>query len=88
MVKKSQIFMLIALIIAIIIIVYLTIYIFILKLSFKTDNDYQKLEIGLKSYNIRYYTVYEEKDITGQYKVYKLSLIDQKEEFRKRLEES
>ena len=42
------------------IIVCLVIYIFILKIFFKVDNDYQKLGIELNTYNIDYYTVYDE----------------------------
>lgn len=68
--------------------VFLIFYIIILKENSKIDGDYKKLDLELSSYNIAYYTVYEEKDSTGQYKVYKLNLMDEKEEFRRRLEKS
>lgn len=86
--KKNQIFIVGALIISIITVIFLVNYIFISKTIFKTDRDYQKLDLGLETYNISYYTVYEEKDSTGQYKVYNLSIIAEKEDFIKRLEES
>lgn len=76
------------LLVSVIIIIFLIIYICILKENYNQDTDYKNLEVGLESYNIDYYTIYEEKNSTGQYKVYKLSLTDKKEEFRKRLEES
>lgn len=78
----------IAIILLVTIIIFLIIYILILKGNSKRNEEYKKLDLELKSYNISYYTVYEEKDSTGQYKVYKLNLADQKKEFRKRLEES
>lgn len=68
--------------------IFLFFYMLVLKEKLKRDEDYKKLDLELSSYNIDYYTIYEEKDSTGQYKVYKLNLIDQKEEFSKRLEES
>ena len=77
-----------AFILFVIIMIFLFFYMLVLKEKLKRDEDYKKLDLELSSYNIDYYTIYEEKDSTGQYKVYKLNLIDQKEEFRKRLEES
>lgn len=68
------------------IILFLIIYIFILNRNDKIDEDYKK--IGLESYDVKYYTVYEEKDSTGQYKVYKLNTTEKKVEIVKRLEES
>lgn len=77
-----------AFILFVIIMIFLFFYMLVLKEKLKRDEAYKKLDLELSSYNIDYYTIYEEKDSTGQYKVYKLNLIDQKEEFRKRLEES
>lgn len=77
-----------AFILFVIIMIFLFFYMLVLKEKLKRDEDYKKLDLELSSYNIDYYTIYEEKDSTGQYKVYKLNLIDQKEEFSKRLEES
>ena len=59
------------------IIIFLIFYKIVLKENSKRDEDYKKLDLNLKSYNINYYTVYEEKDSTGQYKVYKLNLMGQ-----------
>ncbi len=70
------------------IMIFLIFFMLILTENSKRDSDYKKLDLELSSYNIAYYTVYEGKDSTGQYKVYKLNLIDKKEEFIKRLEES
>ena len=61
----------IALVIAIIIIWLLIIYIFILK-YLKTDDDYAKLGLDIKAYDIKYYTILED-DIFEKYKVYKIS---------------
>ena len=36
-------------------------YVIISKLTFKVDEDYKKLYLALESYNINYYTVYEER---------------------------
>lgn len=77
----------ISLLISIGIIVCLVIYIFILKIFFKVDNDYQKLGLELNTYNIDYYTVYDE-DFFGTYKVYKLNILRNKDEIRNKLEES
>ncbi len=77
-----------AFILFVIIMIFLFFYMLVLKEKLKRYEAYKKLDLELSSYNIDYYTIYEEKDSTGQYKVYKLNLIDQKEEFRKRLEES
>lgn len=70
------------------IIIFLIFYKIVLKENSKRDEDYKKLDLNLKSYNINYYTVYEEKDSTGQYKVYKLNLMGQQEEFIEKLEKS
>ena len=70
------------------IIIFLIFYTIVLKENSKRDEDYKKLDLNLKSYNINYYTVYEEKDSTGQYKVYKLNLMGQQEEFIEKLEKS
>ena len=70
------------------IMIFLIFFMLILKENSKKDSDYKKVDLELNSYNIAYYTIYEEKDSTGQYKVYKLNLTDKKEEFIKRLEES
>lgn len=70
------------------IIIFLIFYTIVLKENSKRDEDYKKLDMNLKSYNINYYTVYEEKDSTGQYKVYKLNLMGQQEEFIEKLEKS
>lgn len=75
-------------ILLVVITIFLIIYILISKATYKVDEDYEKLDLELSLYNIDYYTIYEEKDSTGQYKVYKLNLIGQKEEFKKRLEKS
>ncbi len=85
--KKNQIFLVGALIISIITVIFLVNYIFISKTIFKTDRDYQELGLGLESYNISYYTVYDD-DVLQKYKEYKLSISAEKEEFRKKLEES
>ena len=77
-----------AFIVFVTIMIFLFFYMLVLKEKSKRDEAYKKLDLELSSYNIDYYTIYEEKDSTGQYKVYKLNLIDQKEKFRKRLEES
>ena len=86
--KKNEKIKNVVLIISVMIIILLIFYMLILKERSKKDMDYKKLDLEFSSYNIGYYTIYEEKDSTGQYKVYKLNLIDKKEEFRKRLEES
>lgn len=70
------------------IIIFLIFYTIVLKENSKRDEDYKKLDLNLKSYNINYYTVYEEKDSTGQYKVYKLNLMGQQEEFIEKLKKS
>lgn len=70
------------------IIIFLIFYTIVLKENSKRDEDYKKLDLNLKSYNINYYTVYEEKDSTGQYKVYKLNLMGQQEKFIEKLEKS
>lgn len=38
----------------------------------KSDTDYKKLNLNLSKYDIEYYTVYD-KDILGEYKVYKIN---------------
>lgn len=85
--KKVEILKTIALIVSIIIIIFLITYILISKALFKIDEDYQELDLQLKSYNIDYYVVYED-DLLQKYKVYKINMLDQKEKFRKKLEES
>ncbi len=75
----------IGLIISIIVISFLIIYIFILKMFFKTDNDYQKLGLDLHAYNIDYYTIYDE-DSFAIYKVYKLNMFGDKDKIRNMLE--
>ena len=85
--KKNEVLKTFCLLISIGIIVCLTIYIFVLKTFFKVDNDYQKMGLELNTYNIGYYTVYEE-DFFGTYKVYKLNISRKKDEIRKQLENS
>lgn len=85
--KKIEVAKTFSLLISIGIIVCLTIYIFILKTFFKVDNDYQKLGLELNTYNIDYYTVYDE-DFFGTYKVYKLNIFRNKDEIRNQLENS
>ena len=85
--KKSEMAKTIGLIVLIIIIIFLIIYIFILKTFFKVDNDYQKLGLELNTYNIDYYTVYDE-DFFGTYKVYKLNTSGKIDEFRSEIEKS
>lgn len=85
--KKIEVAKTFSLLISIGIIVCLTIYIFILKTFFKVDNDYQKLGLELNTYNIDYYTVYDE-DFFGTYKVYKLNIFRHKDEIRNQLENS
>lgn len=62
----------IGLIVSIIIILFLSTYIFMLKISKKIDSDYKKFGIGVKDYDIEYYTVYNQ-DILSEYKVYKVN---------------
>lgn len=62
-------------------------YIIISKATSKVDEDYKKLDLELESYNINYYTVYED-DALMKYKVYKLSIIGENDKFRNKLEES
>lgn len=52
------------------------------------DRDYQKLGLDIKNYNIEYYTVYEEDNLGGNYKVYKIKnyYSDSMDEFKKQLE--
>ena len=85
--KKSEMAKTIGLIVLIIIIIFLIIYIFILKTFFKVDYDYQKLGLELNTYNIDYYTVYDE-DFFGTYKVYKLNTFGKIDEFRSEIEKS
>ena len=40
--------------------VFLIFYIIISKVTFKVDEDYKKLDLELESYNIDYYTAYED----------------------------
>lgn len=86
--NKNQVLERITLIIFATIIVLLSVYIFILKFSTKSDKDYKKLGIELEPYNISHYTIYEEKDTTGQYKVYKLNISNKKEEIIQKIENS
>ena len=67
--------------------VFLIFYIIISKAISKVDEDYKKLDLELESYNINYYTVYED-DSLMKYKVYKLSIIGENDKFRNKLEES
>ena len=83
--KKVEMVKTIGLIVLIIIIILLFAYIFILKSFFKVDNDYQRLGLELNTYNIDYYTVYEE-DFFGIYKVYKLNILRDKDKIRNKLE--
>ncbi|MGN1327809.1 MAG: hypothetical protein ACI4VQ_07035 [Clostridia bacterium] len=85
--KKTEMAKTIGLIVSIIIIFFLITYIFILKTFFKVDNDYQKLVLELNTYNIDYYTVYDE-DFFGTYKVYKLNIYRNKDKIRDELENS
>ena len=75
------------LIVSVTITILLIIYILISKAIFKTDEDYQKLDLELKSYNIDYYIVYED-DTLHKYKAYKLNMFGEHEKFRQKLEES
>lgn len=70
-----------------IITMFLIIYILILKVTFKVDEDYKKLDLELSSYNIDYYIVYED-DSLIKYKVYKLNMFGKNDEFRNKLEEN
>ncbi len=83
--KKVEIVKTIGLIALIIIIILLFTYIFILKSFFKVDNDYQKLGLELNTYNIDYYTVYEE-GFFEIYRVYKLNILRDKDKIRNKLE--
>lgn len=85
--KKIEIAKTIGLIVSIIIIFFLITYILILKIFFKIDKDYQKLGLELNTYNIDYYTVYDE-DFFGTYKVYKLNIARNKDKIREELENS
>lgn len=85
--KKIEIAKTIGLIVSIIIIFFLITYILILKTFFKIDKDYQKLGLELNTYNIDYYTVYDE-DFFGTYKVYKLNISRNKDKIRDELENS
>lgn len=85
--KKIEIAKTIGLIIAIIIIIFLIIYIFVIKTFLKMDNAYQKLGLELDTYNIDYYTVYEE-DFFGKYIVYNLNMFGDKDKIRDMLENS
>ena len=84
--KKIEVAKTIGLIISIIIILCLITYIFISKISYKIDNDYLKLGLDIKYYEIKYYTVFED-DIFEKYKVYKISNRSM-EELRRQLENS
>lgn len=66
---------------------FLIFYIIISKGTFKVDEDYKKLDLALESYNINYYTVYED-DALMKYKVYKLNIIGENEKFRNKLKKS
>lgn len=85
--KKIEIAKTIGLIVSIIIIFFLITYILILKTFLKIDKDYQKLGLELNTYNIDYYTVYDE-DFFGTYKVYKLNISRNKDKIRDELENS
>ena len=85
--KKIEIVKTIGLIVAIIMIIFLLIYIFVLKTFFKIDNDYQKLGLELNTYNIDYYTVYDE-DFFGKYIVYNLNMFGETDKIRDMLENS
>ena len=85
--KKNEKIKNVVLIISVMIIIFLIIYIPMSKAFLKTDKDYQKLELGLDSYNIDYYIVYED-DPLQKYEVYKLNMFGEKEKFRDKLEES
>ena len=67
--------------------IFLIIYIFISKVTFNVDEEYKKLNLELSSYNINYYIVYKD-DPLQKYTVYKLNMFGEKEEFRRKLEES
>lgn len=85
--KRIEIAKIIGLIVSIIIIFFLITYILILKTFFKIDKDYQKLGLELNTYNIDYYTVYDE-GFFGTYKVYKLNISRNKDKIRDELEKS
>lgn len=85
--KKIEIAKTIGLIVSIIIIVFFITHILILKTFFRIDKDYQKLGLELNTYNIDYYTVYDE-DFFGTYKVYKLNIARNKDKIRDELENS
>ena len=66
--KKKDIVKNILLIIFAMIITFLINYIFISRMIFKTDKDYQNLNLGLSTYDIKYYVVYDD-DPLQKYKV-------------------
>lgn len=85
--KKKDIVKNILLIIFAMIITFLINYIFISRMIFKTDKDYQNLNLGLSTYDIKYYVVYDD-DPLQKYKVYQMNISWNKEKFRNKLEES
>lgn len=85
--KKKDIVKNILLIIFAMIITFLINYIFISRMIFKTDKDYQNLNLGLSTYDIKYYVVYDD-DPLQKYKVYKMNISWNKEKLRNKLEES
>ena len=85
--KKKDIVKNILLIIFAMIITFLINYIFISRMIFKTDKDYQNLNLGLSTYDIKYYVVYDD-DPLQKYKVYQMNISWNKEKLRNKLEES
>ena len=85
--KKKEKLKTIGLIVSIIVIFFFIISFFILKMFFKTDKDYQKLGLELNTYNIKYYTIYDE-DFFGIYKVYKLNMFGDEDRVRNMLEKN
>ena len=74
-------------ILLVVITIFLIIYILISKAIFKVDEDYKRVDLELSSYNIDYYTAYED-DPLIKYKVYKLNMFGKNDEFRNKLEEN
>ena len=72
MMKDKKILYIVLLLIAIILTNILSIKITSLYTESKEDNDYQKLDLEIKDYDIDYYTIYS-KDISYEYKVYKIN---------------
>ncbi len=87
--KKLEILKTIGLILSIVIIFFLIIYIFILKILFRIDDDYKKLDLEIKDYEIEYCTTYGYDEVS-KYKVYKIKnyYSNTMEKFKVQLENS